>query len=1278
MKKITLLLVAAFCTLTGYSQYFEGFEGATFPPAGWLVTDNGVGTTFSWERTNNVTTPPTVYEGTFSAFMTRENIGIGNTSEDWLITNQLAVPANGQLRFFTRSTLGGNQGTLYQIRVSTSANQADLGAYTLLQQFTENELTEAFNVYEEKIISLNTFPANQQVFIAFVMVFTQPTTALGGDRWLVDNVSVVEQCIDPIDPTASNFSLTGATLSWGNPGGATQFEVEVVQVPNTPTGVGILTNSNPVTTEALGLTLQQATQYEFYVRAVCAFSSSLWVGPFIFSTAAPGQTCEAPAVISSLPYVTTDNTNNYGDEYGGTAGTGCGSGNPYLNGNDVFYSFTATSNVPVTITMSPTSNWSGLFVYNSCANVGVSCIAGVANSNTNPRVIILPVTAGQTYIIAISTWATGAPTQSTGYTLTIVENTCTNFTATYSVLPDCANGNQFFAVANVTNMGTATSVVGTSSEGGATQSVTEPGTMQFGPYPNGTNVTLNLQNANDVNCFSNSANLTQAFCPATNNLCSGAIPIECGDSETQTTVGATTAGAPTFTCGTGPGSGGLWYSHLGTGDIVTFSLCGSAFDTKIQVFTGSCGTFTCVAGNDDFCGNQSQVQIVTTPGVTYYVYVFGFGTAQGVFTLTTNCTPAPPTPINDNCDTATVVPVNTDATCALTVPGTINGATQSPQANTCVGTANDDVWFQFVATQASHTISLLNVAGSTTNLNHALFSTTNPSDPCAALTLVYCSDPNASFAAGLTPGNTYYIRIYSSGTAILQNTTFDVCVSVPPPPPVNDSCSTPLVAPVNSSLICADTISGTITSATASPEPNACTGTADDDVWFQFTALASIHNISFNNVQGTTTDLAFATYSGASCNALTQINCQVNNSGVVGGLTPGEVYYIRVYSQPATPNLIASFDLCITTPTQCDSAQLTCGDGSVINNQIGVPSYGSIGCLSTTPNPFWFTIEIETSGSITFTLNQTSAGNSDVDFILWGPFTSAQINSTACNNLYDYPDGNLSIPNNIVDCSYSAAATEFIDIPNAIQGQHYLLLVTNFGNSLGTFNINQTGGTGAAACCNVDLGPDLVFCNQDSHTINATFTGDPGTVIWYKDNVVIPNQTTASLTVTETGIYKCDIACGQTTKSDEVSITFNNIAADEKENVVVCDSYILPDDLSANNNYYTATGGPTGTGTMLNAGDVISTSQTIYIFAQTDTTPNCTDESSFEVQIIPTPVVVGPLNVVACDSYALPTILLGNYFTGPGGTGLLLNAGDLITTTQTIYIYTTNGPCATE
>ncbi|MEX1121407.1 MAG: gliding motility-associated C-terminal domain-containing protein, partial [Balneolales bacterium] len=315
----------------------------------------------------------------------------------------------------------------------------------------------------------------------------------------------------------------------------------------------------------------------------------------------------------------------------------------------------------------------------------------------------------------------------------------------------------------------------------------------------------------------------------------------------------------------------------------------------------------------------------------------------------------------------------------------------------------------------------------------------------------------------------------------------------------------------------------------------------------------------------------------------------------------------------------------------------------------------------------------------TFTLNQTSAGNSDVDFILWGPFTSAQINTTACNNLFDYPDGNTLIPNNVIDCSYSAAATEQIDIPNAIVGQHYLLLVTNFGNALGTFNINQTSGTGAAACCDVDLGDDVVLCNVATHTINAVLIGDPGTIIWFKDNVLLPGQTTASLTVTESGIYKCEIACGQTVKTDEVSVIFNTIVANDKADVTSCDSYTLPNDLSPNNSYYTQPDGPSGTGVQLSPGTVITTSQTIYIYAQTGTTPNCTSETSFDVTIVPTPTLDPQPDVTVCNSYVLPALSVGNYFTGPNGSGTLLPAlTTTITTSQTIYVFAANSNCSSE
>src|SRR5690606_18405575 len=125
---------------------------------------------------------------------------------------------------------------------------------------------------------------------------------------------------------------------------------------------------------------------------------------------------------------------------------------------------------------------------------------------------------------------------------------------------------------------------------------------------------------------------------------------------------------------------------------------------------------------------------------------------------------------------------------------------------------------------------------------------------------------------------------------------------------------------------------------------------------------------------------------------------------------------------------------------------------------------------------------------------------------------------------------------------------------------------------------------------------------------------------------------------------------------------------DAPADVTACDSYTLP--ALTTGNYYTGAG---GTGTMLAAGDAITSTQTLYIYAETGTTPNCFDENSFVVTISTTPVADVPADVTACDSYTLPALTTGNYYTGTGGTGTMLAVGDAITSTQTLYIYAETG-----
>lgn len=129
------------------------------------------------------------------------------------------------------------------------------------------------------------------------------------------------------------------------------------------------------------------------------------------------------------------------------------------------------------------------------------------------------------------------------------------------------------------------------------------------------------------------ATLAYKLLPPANDLCSSAVTI----GTTSTVSGSTAFANPdiqipcTTTDGTG---GGVWYKLTGNGNQLHASLCGSTFDTRIRIYSGTCGTLTCVAGNDDgICAPQSNVDFCSVSGTIYYILVHGSGAASGAFTL---------------------------------------------------------------------------------------------------------------------------------------------------------------------------------------------------------------------------------------------------------------------------------------------------------------------------------------------------------------------------------------------------------------------------------------------------------------------------------------------------------------------------------------------------------------------------------------------------------------------------------------------------------------------
>ena len=140
-------------------------------------------------------------------------------------------------------------------------------------------------------------------------------------------------------------------------------------------------------------------------------------------------------------------------------------------------------------------------------------------------------------------------------------------------------------------------------------------------------------------------------------------------------------------------------------------------------------------------------------------------------------------------------------------------------------------------------------------------------------------------------------------------------------------------------------------------------------------------------------------------------------------------------------------------------------------------------------------------------------------------------------------------------------------------------------------------------------------------------------------------------------------------------------------NQIECDSYELiaigGTNLTGNEAYYDLPGGPLGGGTQISVGGTITApgTTTLYMYDETNTSPNCFDEETFTVTINLSPDVTPLANQVACDTYTLPVITGTNltgtqaYYDAVNGGGTQYNSGDAITAAgaTTLYIYDETG-----
>jgi Secretion system C-terminal sorting domain/Putative metal-binding motif/HYR domain len=363
------------------------------------------------------------------------------------------------------------------------------------------------------------------------------------------------------------------------------------------------------------------------------------------------------------------------------------------------------------------------------------------------------------------------------------------------------------------------------------------------------------------------------------------------------------------------------------------------------------------------CSNQlgglRQIQTGLTVGETYFIRVFN--SSNQFFNIKICITTLPPPPVNDECDAAIeVVPVFDTYCDAPFQQGTTLGASSSQTS--CDGAPSRDVWYTFTATSISYLFQLhptvKDYYDNGSSLSFQLFG-----GDCNNLTSILCKehiDQVPTTIHNLVPGQTYFIRVFSS-----YNTAhdFNLCLVALPIPP-NDDCAQATTVATNTGLSCDVVTHGTTKGAGFGPNANT------PDTWYTFTATSNTHIISIKNIQtnSSVSGLRFDLYRGNDCNNLSNPSQFMGEYGAfLDTLTIGTTYILRTY--PLYDFEYFNFDICIQTAPPSP------------------PNEDCIGAFDLTPNA-GLDCTIVTAGTTLGAINDTQTSYCHGGHDVWYKFTA--------------------------------------------------------------------------------------------------------------------------------------------------------------------------------------------------------------------------------------------------------------------------------------------------
>ena len=746
--------------------------------------------------------------------------------------------------------------------------------------------------------------------------------------FVVDNVSITQVATSApncnatlLNPTdGSSGANLDATMTWqaatGIPTGYT------ISIGTTSGGTEILNAAT--TTDSnyplAGLGLVYGTEYFVTIVPYNDFGDATGCTEQSFTTRlAPiaGATCSSPLEITSFPYIVANgNTSDYENNI--NIGPCGGYPGAFMDGYDVFYEITPTTDISIDISLANVSEYAAaIHVVEGCPDTATNCVAFLGdNYSTEPpynmdlnNVVLL---AGHTYFIVLSS---GGFDSSFAYSLIIVQNDCISPEFTLTPMGDCAAG-QFTVDVDVTYLGDASSLTLTDGFGNSNNSISTTGIVNFGPYPSGSTVELTLTNNDNGDCAT--TNSTFFYCPPSNDECTNSIALDiniddsCTLFTSATNAGATESANNPLNCEY-TNNNDVWFSFVATNQTlileylnVVAAIGDGGTLQSTELLEGNCGAFTSLG-----CFTSNYVTLSNlTVGNTYYIRnnTRNAGDFAQNYDICLREAPAPPA--NDECSNATVLTASSDDQCDNQISGTTVGATPSAD-NTCNGFYSPnwgDVWYVFTAAQSGLYKFSFTRTGYEPGADYFIYSGT-----CGALVpeSSYCGSTNDQIFT-MDSGESFYIMVRSGDDG--PGIDFGLCVYQLPAPAVNNDCSTPTALLESTDATGDNMISGDF--ANSYPSSEAC-DTYANGLWYSFTpTYTGLYHFNLSNF------LNYTIYNTDDCsltsNNLVPDTYCYNSGEVAADFVAGNTYLISIhsYDNATTFDLLAYPDASLSVESQ--------------------------------------------------------------------------------------------------------------------------------------------------------------------------------------------------------------------------------------------------------------------------------------------------------------------------------------------------------------------------